>query len=57
MLQIVKGMADSFGATAEFKWYCGPPATNNTAKWTSVALDVSKEQGYVKIKLIEVKAT
>ncbi|MBW9146461.1 amidohydrolase [Clostridium sp. CM027] len=47
MLQIVKGMADSFGATAELKWYCGPPATNNTAKWTSVALEVAKEQGYV----------
>ncbi|MCB2294394.1 amidohydrolase [Clostridium algoriphilum] len=47
MRQIVKGMADSFGATAELKWYCGPPATNNTPKWTSVALDVAKEQGYV----------
>lgn len=47
MLQIVKGMADSFGATAELKWYCGPPATNNTVKWTSVALDIAKEQGYV----------
>lgn len=47
MLQIVKGMAESFGATAKLKWYCGPPATNNTAKWTSVALEVAKEQGYV----------
>jgi len=47
MLQIVKGMADSFGATAELKWYAGPPATNNTKEWTSVAIDVAKEQGYV----------
>ena len=51
MQQIVKGMADSFGATAEFKWYGGPPATNNTIKWTSVAIDVAKEQGYVIKKL------
>jgi amidohydrolase len=46
MLQIIKGIADSFGATAEFKWYSGPPATNNTKEWTDVALDVAKEQGY-----------
>lgn len=46
MLQIVKGMADSFGARAELKWYSGPPATSNTKEWTSVALDVAKEQGY-----------
>jgi len=47
MQQIVKGMADSFGATAEFKWYSGPPATNNSREWTSVALEVAKEEGYV----------
>jgi amidohydrolase len=46
MLQIIKGIADSFGATAEFKWYSGPPSTNNTKEWTDVALDVAKEQGY-----------
>ncbi len=51
MRQIVKGMADSFGATAELKWYAGPPATDNTAEWTSVALEVAKEQGYVIKKL------
>lgn len=47
MRQIVKGMADSFGATAELKWYSGPPATDNTKEWTLVALDVAKQQGYV----------
>ncbi|MBU3111091.1 amidohydrolase [Clostridium lacusfryxellense] len=51
MRQIVKGMADSFGATAELKWYAGPPATNNTAQWATVALEVAKEQGYVIKKL------
>jgi amidohydrolase len=51
MRQIVKGMAESFGATAELKWYAGPPATNNTAEWASVALEVAKEQGYVIKKL------
>ena len=51
MRQIVKGMADSFGATAELKWYSGPPATNNTKDWTSVALGVAIQQGYVIKKL------
>ncbi|MBU3180105.1 amidohydrolase [Clostridium psychrophilum] len=51
MRQIVKGMADSFGATAELKWYSGPPATNNTKDWASVALDVAIQQGYVIKKL------
>ena len=46
ILQIIKGMADAFGATAELKWYPGPPATNNTKEWTAVALKVAKEQGY-----------
>ncbi|MGH4051212.1 MAG: amidohydrolase [Clostridium sp.] len=49
MRQIINGLADSFGATAEFKWFEGPPATNNTAQWTSIAIDVAKEQGF-KIK-------
>ncbi|HEY8805826.1 MAG TPA: amidohydrolase [Clostridium sp.] len=47
MRQIIKGMADSFGAIAKLKWYPGPPATNNTKEWTSVALDVAKDQGFV----------
>jgi len=51
MRQIVKGMAESFGATAEFKWFSGPPATNNRKEWVSVALEVAKEQGYVIKKL------
>ena len=51
MREIVKGMADSFGATAELKWYAGPPATDNTAEWTSVALEVARQQGYVIKKL------
>jgi amidohydrolase len=46
MLQIIKGMADSFGATAELRWHAGPPATNNEKKWTSVAIDVAKDEGY-----------
>lgn len=53
MRQIVKGMADSFGATAELKWYSGPPATNNTKDWTAIALDVAEHQGYVIKKLPE----
>ena len=51
MRQIVKGMADSFGATAELKWYSGPPATDNNEDWTAVALDVAQIQGYVIKKL------
>jgi len=46
MRQIINGLADSFGATAEFKWFEGPPATNNTAKWTAIAIDVAKKQGF-----------
>jgi len=44
--QIIKGMADSFGATAELKWYPGPPATNNTQQWTNVALELAEQQKY-----------
>ncbi|APC40395.1 amidohydrolase [Clostridium estertheticum] len=51
MRQIIKGVADSFGATAELKWYSGPPATNNTKDWTEVALEVAQKQGYVIRKL------
>ena len=46
MRRIIKGMAASFGATAKLKWYPGPPATNNTQRWTAVALQVAKEQKY-----------
>ncbi|MCB2294398.1 amidohydrolase [Clostridium algoriphilum] len=46
MQQKIKGMADSFGAKAELKWYPGPPATNNSEEWTAVALEVAKEQEY-----------
>lgn len=46
MRQIIKGMGDSFGATAKLKWYPGPPATNNTKSWTDVALEVASEQKY-----------
>jgi len=46
MSQIIKGMADSFGATAELKWYAGPPATNNVKEWTSVALEVATKQKF-----------
>lgn len=46
MRRIVKGMADSFGATAEFKWHSGPPATNNSKEWTPIAIDIAKKQGY-----------
>jgi N-acetylcysteine deacetylase len=47
MQQIIRGMAESFGATAELKWYPGPPATNNAANWTDVALEVAEQQNYV----------
>jgi len=46
MEQIIKGIAQSFGARAELKWYPGPPATNNTAEWVNIALDVAKGVGY-----------
>lgn len=44
--QISEGIAASLGATAEFRWYPGPPATNNTAKWTELAIDVAQRAGY-----------
>lgn len=46
MRQIIKGIANTFGARAELKWHAGPPATNNSKEWTSVALEVAKQQGY-----------
>ncbi|CUH94729.1 putative hydrolase YxeP [Propionispora sp. 2/2-37] len=44
--QISEGIAASFGARAELRWYPGPPATNNTAKWAKLAAQVGEETGY-----------
>lgn len=46
MRQIIKGMADSFGAKAELKWFPGPPATCNSKQWTDVAMKIAAQQKY-----------
>lgn len=43
---IVKGLAQSFGATAELKWHPGPPATSNTREWVTLVTKTAQELGY-----------
>lgn len=42
---IAKGIAASYGATADFKWHAGPPATDNDPEWTAFAAEVAKQNG------------
>ena len=42
---IAKGIAAGYGATAEFTWHAGPPATDNDPEWTAFAAEVAHAQG------------
>lgn len=52
--KIVEGISEGYGASAEFNWYPGPPATNNSKKWTDVAIKTAEEIGY-KVEKISPK--
>ncbi|KKO55341.1 amidohydrolase [Paenibacillus sp. DMB20] len=45
--QIIEGIGASAGVSAELKWYPGPLATINDARWANFASDTAKESGYV----------
>lgn len=42
---VAKGVAAGYGATAEFKWHAGPPATDNDPEWTAFAAQVAEQTG------------
>ncbi|MGN8646157.1 amidohydrolase [Gracilibacillus sp. HCP3S3_G5_1] len=46
MKQTIEGIATAMGATAELKWYPGPPATVNHTEWVEVIKDVAEQQSY-----------
>lgn len=43
---IINGIAQAFGAKAEFVWHEGPPAIMNTERWANLAKRVAEEFGY-----------
>lgn len=44
--QTISGVAEAMGATAELKWYPGPPATINNLDWTDFSQRIAIEQGF-----------
>ena len=38
-------IAKAFGATAQIRWYDGPPATDNDKKWTKFAEKIAQQNG------------
>ena len=51
MREISEGVGKSFGATIDFQWYPGPPATDNDLQWTIFAIDIANKLGYVVEKI------
>lgn len=45
MRALAKGIAESYGASAELLWHEGPPPTNNDPYWTGIARDVATSCG------------
>ncbi len=43
--QMIAGIASSMGATAELKWYPGPPATINDPEWVDFSQEIAEQQG------------
>lgn len=46
MNEIVNGIAQSFGGSANLIWHTGSSATNNTEEWVEFATKVGKRNGY-----------
>ncbi|MEH2921579.1 M20 peptidase aminoacylase family protein [Samsonia erythrinae] len=44
--QLISGIALALGATAELKWYPGPPAVVNTAEWADFSKQIARDAGY-----------
>jgi amidohydrolase len=46
MSEMITGIAQSFGGSAELIWHSGSPATNNTEEWVSFSSKVGQRLGY-----------
>lgn len=46
MNDIINGIAQSFGGSAELIWHSGSPATNNTEEWAEYSANLGKKVGY-----------
>lgn len=46
MNEIINGIAQSFGGSAELIWHSGSPATNNTEEWAGYSANLGKKVGY-----------
>lgn len=46
MNEMVSGIAQSFGGSAELIWHSGSPATNNTEEWVEFSTKIGKRAGY-----------
>ena len=46
MKEIVTGIAQSFGGSAELIWHSGSPATNNTKEWVDFGAKLGTRVGY-----------
>ncbi|NMF04216.1 amidohydrolase [Clostridium beijerinckii] len=46
MNEMVSGIAQSFGGSAELVWHSGSPATNNTEEWVEFSTKIGKRAGY-----------
>lgn len=44
--QTIDGISSAMGATAELKWYPGPPATVNHPEWVDVIKEVTEQYGF-----------
>jgi len=50
--QVIQGVAQALGATAELHWFPGPPAVVNTQRWADFASVAAGEAGY-KVEVSE----
>ena len=46
MNEMVSGIAQSVGGSAELIWHSGSPATNNTEEWVEFSTKIGKRAGY-----------
>lgn len=46
MNEIINGIAQSYGGSAELIWHSGSPATNNTEEWAEYSANLGKKVGY-----------
>ena len=42
---VAQSVAAAYGATAEFVWHAGPPATDNDPVWTTFSAEIARREG------------